>query len=126
MTSTENVSVSVYSAKGCMASFQLLDGTSIPWVAWGNGTDQAKKDAIESGKLALESGLRHIDTAQLYENEEETGIATEQATVPRNEVYVTSKSESVTPYNQGSHRFTNAIPNSFWLASRGGKPSPPR
>jgi diketogulonate reductase-like aldo/keto reductase len=109
-----------------MASFQLLDGTSIPWVAWGNGTGQAKKDAIESGKLALESGLRHIDTAQLYDNEEETGIATEQATVPRSEVYVTSKSESVTPYNQESHRFTNAIPNSFWLARQGGKPSPPR
>ncbi|RXW18804.1 hypothetical protein EST38_g7057 [Candolleomyces aberdarensis] len=74
-----------------MASFQLSDGTSIPWVAWGNGTGQAKKDAIESGKLALESGLRHIDTAQLYDNEKETGIAIEQASVPRGEVYVTSK-----------------------------------
>ncbi|KAJ2918293.1 hypothetical protein MD484_g2084, partial [Candolleomyces efflorescens] len=74
-----------------MASFQLSDGTSIPWVAWGNGTGQAKKDPIEAGKLALESGLRHIDTAQLYDNEKETGIAVEQAAVPRKEVYVTSK-----------------------------------
>ncbi|KAF6751451.1 conjugated polyketone reductase C1 [Ephemerocybe angulata] len=72
-------------------SFKLNDGTSIPWVAWGNGTGQAKKDAIESGKLALAAGLRHIDTAQIYNNEEETGIAVSQSKVPRSEVYVTSK-----------------------------------
>lgn len=75
-------------------SFRLLDGTSIPWLAWGNGTGQAKKDAIESGKLALEAGIRHIDTAQLYENEEETGAAISKSSVPREEVYVTSKSAS--------------------------------
>ncbi|TEB32204.1 conjugated polyketone reductase C1 [Coprinellus micaceus] len=55
-------------------TFTLLDGTSIPWLAWGNGSGQAKKDAIECGKVALEAGIRHIDTAQLYENEEQTGV----------------------------------------------------
>ena len=75
--------------------FTLHDGTSIPWLAWGNGTGQAKKDAIESGKVALDTGIRHIDTAQLYENEEQTGVAISQSGVSREEVYVTSKSEYV-------------------------------
>ncbi|KAJ2935097.1 hypothetical protein H1R20_g2019, partial [Candolleomyces eurysporus] len=77
-----------------MASFQLSHEASIPWVAWGNGTGQAKKDAIESGKLALESGLRHIDTAQLYDNEKETGVAIEQVSVPRE---IHAKHNIVTP-----------------------------
>ncbi|EAU87515.1 conjugated polyketone reductase C1 [Coprinopsis cinerea okayama7 len=72
-------------------AFKLSDGTYLPWVAWGNGTGDAKKTAIESGKIALEAGIRHIDTAQLYENEKETGIAIETSKIPREEVYVTSK-----------------------------------
>jgi diketogulonate reductase-like aldo/keto reductase len=73
-------------------TFTLLDGTSIPWLAWGNGSGKAKKDAIECGKVALEAGIRHIDTAQLYENEEQTGVAIAQSGVSREGVYVTSKS----------------------------------
>ncbi|KAH6890924.1 conjugated polyketone reductase C1 [Coprinopsis sp. MPI-PUGE-AT-0042] len=72
-------------------SFKLLDGTTVPWLAWGNGTGQAKKDAVNSGKLALVSGIRHIDTAQIYDNEKETGIAITESSIPQDEVYVTSK-----------------------------------
>ncbi|KAF9477135.1 conjugated polyketone reductase C1 [Pholiota conissans] len=72
-------------------SFTLLDGTTIPWIAWGNGSGNAQKTAVISGKLALESGLRHIDTAQIYRNEKETGEAIKQSSVPREDVYVTSK-----------------------------------
>ena len=72
-------------------SFTLLDGTSIPWLGWGNGTGAASKTAIESGKIALESGILHLDTAQIYHNEKETGEAIEVAGVKREDVYVTSK-----------------------------------
>lgn len=72
-------------------SFPLLDGTTIPWLAWGNGSGNARKTAVASGTLALQSGIRHIDTAQLYKNEKETGEAIRQASVPREDVYVTSK-----------------------------------
>ena len=72
-------------------SFKLLDDTTIPWIAWGNGTGQAKVDAIECGSLALESGIRHLDTAQLYENETETGEAIKKSSLSRDDVYVTSK-----------------------------------
>jgi diketogulonate reductase-like aldo/keto reductase len=75
-----------------VASFTLLDGTSIPWIAWGNGTGQAKKNAVECGHLALESGIRHLDTAQIYKNEKETGEAIRKSSLDIGDVYVTSKS----------------------------------
>lgn len=47
--------------------FKLLDGTSIPWLGFGSGTGQAMSDFKDAaGKLALEAGIKHIDTAQAY------------------------------------------------------------
>lgn len=43
----------------------LLDGTAIPWLAWGNGSGAANKTPLESGKVALKAGFTHIDTAQV-------------------------------------------------------------
>lgn len=48
-----------------VASIKLLDGTAIPWLAWGNGTGHAAKNAVDSGKAALKAGFKHIDTAQV-------------------------------------------------------------
>ena len=45
-------------------TIQLSDGSAIPWLAWGNGTGNAKKEALVAGKQALEAGINHIDTAQ--------------------------------------------------------------
>ena len=73
-------------------SVQLLGGTDIPWLGWGNGTGvKNSTDAVECGKLALENGILHIDTAQNYNNEKETGEAINAASVTRENVYVTSK-----------------------------------
>jgi len=73
-------------------SFDLLDGTSIPWLSWGNGTAiNGSEDAIEKGKLALQHGINHIDTAQQYKTERETGESIKRAGVPKDKVYVTSK-----------------------------------
>lgn len=72
-------------------SFTLLDGTSIPWIGWGNGTGSAQHSAVEYGRLALESGIRQIDTAQIYFNEKATGEAIQRSPVSRDDVYVTSK-----------------------------------
>ncbi|CEQ41299.1 SPOSA6832_03014 [Sporobolomyces salmonicolor] len=76
-------------------TFTLLDGTKIPVIAWGNGTGDAKKTAVESGRVALEAGLRHIDTAQGYHNEPETGECLRASGVPLEEVFVTSKISTV-------------------------------
>ncbi|KAL3952397.1 alcohol dehydrogenase [Purpureocillium lilacinum] len=40
---------------------------------------------------ALENGYRHIDTAQFYGNEAQVGRAVQSSTVPRQDVYITTK-----------------------------------
>ena len=47
--------------------------------------------AIDSVRTGLELGYRHIDTAQIYGNEEEVGTALANSGVPREEVFVTTK-----------------------------------
>ena len=75
-------------------SIHLLDGTRIPWLAWGNGTGQAKTDALKAGKIAIDVGIRHIDTAQIYETEEATGQIVFATPLPKDEIYITSKCTS--------------------------------
>ncbi|GAA6006532.1 uncharacterized protein JCM10292_003804 [Rhodotorula paludigena] len=76
-------------------AFKLSDGNAIPALAWGNGTGDAKKTAFESGQYAVKAGIRHIDTAQGYENEKETGQSLEQAVkdngISPDTVFVTTK-----------------------------------
>jgi 2,5-diketo-D-gluconate reductase B len=51
--------------------------------------------AGESGRAAVESalalGYRHIDTAEMYGNEEEVGAALASSGIPRGEIHVTTK-----------------------------------
>lgn len=72
-------------------SFKLLDGTFIPALSWGNGSGGARKNPVETGKLALQAGIRHIDTAQGYNNEPETFETLQGTDVPRADIYLTSK-----------------------------------
>ena len=46
---------------------------------------------MKSCLKALEAGYRHIDTAQFYANEAEVGEALRTSTVPREQVFVTTK-----------------------------------
>lgn len=49
------------------------------------------KTAYESVKMALEVGFRHIDTAQIYGNEEQVGQAIKDSNIPRDELFITTK-----------------------------------
>lgn len=49
------------------------------------------EEAYNSVKMALEKGFRHIDTAQMYENEAEVGQAIADSDVAREELFVTTK-----------------------------------
>lgn len=65
-------------------------GISIPKL--GFGTWQLKgKECTASVLKALEAGYRHIDTAQIYENEEAVGKAVEESNLPREELFLTTK-----------------------------------
>ena len=46
---------------------------------------------IQAVKTALATGYRHIDTAEIYQNEEEVGTAIQQSNIPRSEIFITSK-----------------------------------
>jgi len=50
-------------------------------------------------KTAIEVGYRHLDTAQIYDNEETVGDAVEQTAITRNELTIATKvwADSLTP-----------------------------
>ena len=69
---------------------KLNNGKSIP--ALGLGTWQLKGEScINSVKGAIEMGYTHIDTAEIYGNEEEVGRAIKETGIPRAELFITSK-----------------------------------
>lgn len=60
--------------------------------ALGFGTFQLEgTNVVDMVKYALDLGYRHIDTAQIYENETEVGQAMQAARVPRDEIFLTTK-----------------------------------
>jgi 2,5-diketo-D-gluconate reductase A len=78
-------------------SLALNDGKMIP--QFGFGVFQIPPSETERAVgFALEAGYRHIDTAEMYGNEQGVGDAVRAAGLERGEVYLTSK------LNNGHHR----------------------
>jgi 2,5-diketo-D-gluconate reductase A len=75
----------------------LNNGRSIP--QFGFGVFQIKPaDTAEAVTTALQAGYRHIDTAQGYGNEKETGEAVSKSGLDRADVFITTK------LGNGAHR----------------------
>ena len=68
----------------------LNDGTSIPQLGFGV-FQVPPEDTAEVTAQALEVGYRHIDTAEMYQNEAGVGEAIRSSGIPRDDLYVTSK-----------------------------------
>lgn len=68
----------------------LSNGIEIPQLALGTWLidDDEVADVI---KNAVDVGYRHFDTAQAYANERGVGEGVRNASVPREEIFVTSK-----------------------------------
>jgi len=49
------------------------------------------KEGIDAILCALETGYRHLDTAQTYDTEFETGEALRRSAIARGEVFMTTK-----------------------------------
>ncbi len=68
----------------------LNNGVSVPQIGYGT-----YKSTLEDGYRpileAIQVGYRHLDTAALYENEEEVGRAVRESGLPRRDFFITSK-----------------------------------
>jgi 2,5-diketo-D-gluconate reductase B len=60
----------------------------------GTWQNRETEQCAESVRTALETGYRHIDTAQAYENEAAVGRGIAEASVPREEVFLATKVQS--------------------------------
>jgi len=74
-----------------MDSVKLNDGHSIPQVGLGLWQNTNKEDFTHVITSALEAGYRHFDTAQAYGNERLLGDALKQSSIPRSEIFITTK-----------------------------------
>ena len=69
---------------------RLNDGAIIPQVGLGVFLIPPE-DTPQAVRTALEAGYRHIDTAQMYGNEEGVGRGIKDSGLPRDDVFVTTK-----------------------------------
>jgi 2,5-diketo-D-gluconate reductase A len=69
----------------------LADGNQIPMLGLGVWQVPNGAACVNAVRSALDLGYRHIDTAQVYGNEESVGRALRDSGVPRSEVFLTTK-----------------------------------
>ena len=80
-------------------------GVMIP--AIGLGTWELRGDTCRDiVETALECGYRHIDTAQMYQNEREVGEGIRASGVPREQIFLTTK---IWPDCHGADKFARAV-----------------
>lgn len=72
-------------------TFTLTNGIKIPILGYGTWQVTDSQEAVEGVINAVKAGYRHIDTAQMYGNEEYVGEGIKKCGVPREELFVTSK-----------------------------------
>ncbi|WIJ26321.1 aldo/keto reductase [Devosia sp. RR2S18] len=87
----------------------LNDERNIPQLGfgvWQVGNDEV----VRAVQVALETGYRSIDTAQIYGNEEGVGRAIRNSAVPREEIFITSKLRtSQQSYDDAIRSFEDAL-----------------
>ncbi len=78
-------------------TIELNDGNTIPQLGFGV-FQIPPDDTAEAVKTALDIGYRHIDTAEMYQNEKGVGDGIRNSGLDRSEVFITSK------LNNGFHK----------------------
>lgn len=63
----------------------------IPQIGLGTWKNKDSEQCANSVRTALEVGYRHIDTAQIYQNEEFVGEGIKQSSVDRSEIFLATK-----------------------------------
>jgi 2,5-diketo-D-gluconate reductase B len=68
------------------------------------------EECYRTVRMAIELGIRHIDTAQMYGNEKEVGRAVADSGLARSALYIVTK---VDPGNLGAARFAASVAGSL-------------
>ena len=71
--------------------FVLNNGVKIPCVGYGTWRTPDGIDTVKAVREALDCGYRHIDTAQLYGNEESVGEGIKNSGINRHDLFITTK-----------------------------------
>lgn len=69
----------------------LNNGVRIPLLGLGVFRASSGGEAARAVRWALELGYRHIDTAAVYGNEADVGLAIRESGIPREDIFVTTK-----------------------------------
>ena len=69
----------------------LNNGVEMPWFGLGVFLSKDGEEVENAVKVALQNGYRHIDTAAIYKNERGVGNAVKASSIPREEIFITSK-----------------------------------
>ena len=94
-----------------MSKFFTKNNVNIPSIGLGTW-DIRGKEGEKIIQLALEVGYRHIDTAQMYENEKEVGNAISDSKIEREEIFITTKIYTLIVKNDGiEDSFENSLIN---------------
>ena len=84
--------------------------SEMPMLGLGTWQNEDPDQCAESVRTALEMGYRHIDTAQVYGNEESVGEGIERADVPREDVFLATKVwKSSLNYDDVIHSTTESL-----------------
>jgi diketogulonate reductase-like aldo/keto reductase len=73
------------------SSIPLPGGTEIPRLGFGVWQTPRGVSTVDAVKTALAAGYRHIDTASIYGNETDVGVAIRDGGVKRESIFVTTK-----------------------------------
>lgn len=73
------------------STVKLNNGVNMPVLGLGTFQADRGEETRRAVLWALEAGYRHIDTASIYNNEEDVGLAIRESGVPREEIFVTTK-----------------------------------
>jgi diketogulonate reductase-like aldo/keto reductase len=87
----------------------FANGAKIPAIGFGT-YGMAGPEMLRMIPAALKGGFRHIDTAQIYRNEEEVGEGIASSGIPRSEIFVTTK---VWVANYPESRFASSVDESL-------------
>lgn len=72
-------------------NYVTVDGVDVPALGFGTARMDEYDEQYRAVSTALETGYRHIDTAQMYDSERAVGDAIADADIDREELFVTTK-----------------------------------